>query len=43
MPFKALKKYILHQLSDDESGENFDFSNSFSDVLQHETTHQEPL
>lgn len=43
MPFQALKKYILYQLSDDDTGENFDFSNSFSDVLQRPTTHTEAV
>jgi len=43
MPFKALKKYILSQLSDKETGEQYDFANSFSEALQRETTHEEAI
>jgi AAA+ superfamily predicted ATPase len=43
MPFKALKKFILTQLSNDETGEQFDFENSFSDVLERPTSHEEAV
>jgi AAA+ superfamily predicted ATPase len=44
MPFKALKKYILAQLSDSEDeSESFDFQNSFQEALQRETSHEEAV
>lgn len=41
MPFKTLKKYIVAQLSESEEIEEFNFQNSFSEILKRETTHQE--
>lgn len=43
MPFKALKKFIITQLSSDEDGEQFNFENSFSDVLERPTSHEEAV
>ncbi|SEG61017.1 ATPase family associated with various cellular activities (AAA) [Halpernia humi] len=43
MPFKVLKKYIISQLSETPSEEEFNFKNSFSDVLMRETTHTEAV
>jgi AAA+ superfamily predicted ATPase len=43
MPFKSLKKYIVGQLSKEESEEEFDFANSFSEILKRETTHVEAV
>lgn len=43
MPFKALKKYIIAQLSEEDSDQEFDFSNSFSESLKRETTHVEAV
>ncbi|MDT3740683.1 MAG: ATP-binding protein [Candidatus Kapabacteria bacterium] len=43
MPFKSLKKFILTQLSENDSSENFDFSNSFSEVLLRDTSHEEAV
>ena len=43
MPFKTLKKYIIAQLSDKQEVGDFDFQNSFSEVLQRETSHHESV
>lgn len=43
MPFKALKKFIISQFSDEESTEQFNFENSFSDVLGRPTSHEEAV
>lgn len=44
MPFKILKSYIIQQLlSLEDAQEEYDFGNSFSDVLQRETTHEEAV
>lgn len=43
MPFKALKKYIITQLSEVEDDEIFDFQNSFSEALNRETSHEESV
>lgn len=43
MPFKALKKYITSQLSENKSGEVYDFQNSFGEALQRETSHDEAV
>lgn len=43
MPFIALKNYIVSQLSETKSEENFDFQNSFSEALQKETSHVEAV
>ena len=43
MPFKALKKYILSQLSEQKETETFDFQNSFEQALQRSTTHEEAV
>lgn len=43
MPFKALKKYIIAQLSEEDYEQEFDFTNSFSESLNKETTHVEAV
>jgi AAA+ superfamily predicted ATPase len=43
MPFKALKKYIIAQLSEEDFEQEFDFTNSFSESLKRETTHVEAV
>ena len=43
MPFKALKKYIIIQLSEEEAEQEFDFTNSFSESLQRTTSHEESV
>jgi hypothetical protein len=43
MPFKTLKKYIVSQLSEKKSEEEFNFENSFSDVLGRPTSHEEAV
>lgn len=43
MPFKALKQYIISQLTDEETTESFDFQNSFSEALGRETSHEEAV
>lgn len=41
MPFKTLKKYIIAQLSDKDEAEEYNFENSFSEILKRETSHHE--
>lgn len=43
MPFQALKKYIIAQLSEDPTLEKFDFQNSFAEALGRPTTHDEAV
>lgn len=44
MPFKILKSYIIQQLlSLEEEQEEYDFQNSFSEILGRQTTHEEAL
>jgi AAA+ superfamily predicted ATPase len=43
MPFKILKKYIIARLSEIEENENYDFQNSFSEILNRETSHEESV
>ncbi|MDR6920351.1 MULTISPECIES: ATP-binding protein [Chryseobacterium] len=44
MPFKILKSYIIQQLlSLEDAQEEYDFGNSFSDVLQREIMHEEAV
>ncbi|MCS3869264.1 hypothetical protein J3D55_002180 [Chryseobacterium ginsenosidimutans] len=44
MPFKILKSYIIQQLlSLEEEQEEYDFQNSFSEILKRETTHEEAV
>lgn len=43
MPFKTLKKYIISQLSELKSNEDFNFQNSFTQTLHKETTHEEAV
>lgn len=44
MPFEILKSYIIQRLlSLEDAQEEYDFGNSFSDVLQRETTHEEAV
>lgn len=43
MPFKALKKYIITQLSQEETNQEFDFTNSFSESLNRQTSHEESV
>ena len=43
MPFQNLRKYILQQLQETPDKEFFDFRNTFSQILQRETSHEEAL
>lgn len=43
MPFAALKKFIIAQLSEDATLEKFDFQNSFAEALERKTTHEEAV
>lgn len=43
MPFSTLRSYIINQLSTEDAEEAYDFQNSFSEVLLHETTHEESV
>jgi AAA+ superfamily predicted ATPase len=43
MPFKTLKKYIVSQLSEKKSEEEFNFKNSFAQALARETSHEEAV
>lgn len=43
MPFEILKKYIIARLSEIEENENYDFQNSFSEILNRETSHEESV
>lgn len=43
MTFQNLKNHILHQFSNGKQGKEFDFSNTFSEVLNRKTTHEEAI
>lgn len=43
MPFKALKSYIISTISDKASEENYNFENSFQEVIKHSTSHEEAV
>ena len=43
MPFTNLKQYVLQSFNEKEEMINFNFQNTFSEVLEHETTHEESL
>lgn len=43
MPFKNLKTYILNSFKNEENVQVFNFQNTFSEALNHETTHEESL
>ena len=43
MPFQNLKKYIVQRFKSGEVQEEFNFQNTFSEVLGFETTHEEGL
>lgn len=43
MPFQDLKKHIIHNATNGNKGEAFDFSNTFSDVLNRNITHEEAV
>ena len=43
MPFNNLKQYIIQSFNKDEDKHDFNFQNTFSEVLNRETTHEESL
>jgi DNA polymerase III delta prime subunit len=43
MPFQKLKKYILQSVKSEEEIADYNFHNTFSEVLKRETTHEEGL
>lgn len=43
MPFQNLKKYITQQFNSEKELADFNFRNTFSEVLDRETTHEEGL
>ncbi|TXD85060.1 ATP-binding protein [Subsaximicrobium wynnwilliamsii] len=43
MPFKNLKQHIIHQVTSGKQGKAFDFSNTFSEVLNRKIKHEEAI
>ncbi|WP_111709989.1 ATP-binding protein [Lutibacter citreus] len=43
MPFQNLRKYIIQQLQEEQGRETLDFRNTFSEILQRETSQEEAL
>lgn len=43
MPFQNLKQHIIHNATKGEKGQVFDFTNTFSEVLNRKITHEEAL
>jgi len=43
MPFQNLKDHIIYKVTEGKKGKSFDFSHTFSEVLDHSVTHNEAV